>query len=302
MTVQLILNQISPIEVQFRVSPLVEMVSATRFAQRTREKTSPWFLLDEQNLAPVLHSTSFERRDTHRRNSATTPAYWQRPHTPFPGQLSTMSVVRRAGETGGEASSGSQPLSARSFRPGCDHTWPLLRKILAADLRYRMARIASHGMAAAFDDLSPLVELRHGVLTVRTACHVDPIGCHAGLLIMPAVHSDQVVVVAASADNPSLLIYPAHGAEVARHLTALAYQSSRGLVDPQGACLLRDLALPRDVGELAVRHEMDVCSVSQLLSALASEGLVVTKPGAPDTFQRTSLASLLIGPWCQHCA
>ena len=302
MTVQLVLNQISPIEVQFRVSPLVEMVLATRFAQRTRAKTSPWFLPDEQNLAPVLHSTSFERRDTRRRNSATTLVYRQRPHTPFLGRLSTTPVVRPASETDGEASSESEPLSARSSRPGCDDPWPLLRKILAADLRYRMARIANHGLAAAFDDLFPLVELRHGVLTVRTACHVDPISCHAGLLIMPAVHSDRVVVVAASAEEPPLLIYPAHGAGVARHLTALAYQSSRGVVDLQGACLLRELALPRDVGELAVRHDMDVRSVRQRISAWASEGVVVTKAGAPDTFQRTTLASLLIGPWCQHCA
>lgn len=183
--------------------------------------------------------------------------------------------------------------------------WPSVRALLEADIAFQARRLAEGGFDRLFAELHPSVHLR-GDLLVRARGdddHRDLSG--DGLVLMPSAFKwDQVVVIMDPPWQPTL-VHPARGignlwqgAKAGEQVGQGAGPGAGGqlarLLGRTRALLLAGLTEPAATSWLAHRYGLAPATVSEHLSVLRGNGLVVgERHGYEVRYRRTPLGDTL---------
>lgn len=180
--------------------------------------------------------------------------------------------------------------------------WPRARSVLQADLVHRARMLAEGGADTVFADLSPRLDWRDGVLTirwdrpVRTArTEVDVDG--RGLVLVPTCFTRGACTYIDPGMVP-VITYPARGgATMAENAQPPpAGPALTRLLGPPRARLLLLLAEPASTTELARRLDVTPGAVSQHLRVLHEARLVNrARHGRVVLYARSALGDALCG-------
>jgi DNA-binding transcriptional ArsR family regulator len=176
--------------------------------------------------------------------------------------------------------------------------WPRIRDCLERDILHRSRALAAGGLAALFEDMSPLisVEGRRLFVDLNTTCtrSLDGVGI---LLIPSAFIFPRVTVILDTPPAPATLCYPARGAR------AMWFRSEDDpndalakVVGSARAQILRALNEPMHTTALALRFGRSAGNISDHLAVLRSSGLITrARSGRHVMYSRTDLAETLLG-------
>lgn len=171
-------------------------------------------------------------------------------------------------------------------------SWPLLRRVLDADVRHRAMVASREGFAAIVEDLHPRVSWDGGRLTVRTS-HDASLSAEPGIVLTPSVFLPGPAVWVGG-PGEAMVGYPALGRGRVWSEPAVDPTSAPILGDRRSA-LLADLATSRTTSELAARHRLSPATVSYHLARLRTAGLVARTPvGRAVRYERTDYAETLL--------
>ncbi|MDF2712214.1 MAG: ArsR family transcriptional regulator [Nonomuraea muscovyensis] len=276
MAVRLLLDRRQPASIQLKVSPIVAALTGMRFADSPR--IFPLASGESATHRSSLVHITLRRPSGVARLGCARRLKRQRPAPPRPHQHHGR--VPRPDDV---------PLSPP--------LWDRLRDLLEADLRHRMRRLAEGGLVDFFADLHPWVHFDGEILRVDTRCDAEPSACTNGLILMPTLLSNRVVLLAAEPPKPAVLLYPTRGAAGWASLDHL-----HRLVGNCRLSLLEDLRQPRTADELANRHHMDPQSTRRHLTTLPSAGLLSMQCRPAEQYECTHVASALVAPQCASCS
>jgi DNA-binding transcriptional ArsR family regulator len=158
------------------------------------------------------------------------------------------------------------------WRHAIADSWPGLQERLRADLTVRAETMATHGIGALFDTLSPKVSWTGSGLTVYNVADFEVRLAGAELVLAPTVLAWPEVWSQLTDPADAMLSYPALG--VGSNAPTAGDGTLGRLVGNTRATLLRDLTVPRSTTELSVRHQLAPATVSYHLRVLHGSGLV----------------------------
>lgn len=175
--------------------------------------------------------------------------------------------------------------------------WPRIRDCLERDIFRRSRALAGGGLAALFEDMSPLisVEGRRLFLDLKVDCTRSLDG--AGILLMPSAFIfPRVMATLETEPAPAALCYPARGAG------ALWFREERStdealakLIGSTRAQILQALDEPMHTAALANRFARSAGNISDHLSVLHSNRLIKRmRQGRRVIYSRTPLAETLL--------
>ncbi|GAA2850065.1 DUF5937 family protein [Streptosporangium fragile] len=173
-------------------------------------------------------------------------------------------------------------------------SWPRFHAILERDVVQRAGRLATHGWAAALNDLDPKVRWHpSGVIEVEGS---GPDRTHTlggrGLLFVPTVFPAGLGSYLEER-WPYAISYPARGTGIPHEVP----DGLAGLIGRARARLLLELAVPATTTQLVALLGLSLGTVGGHLGALRGAGLVTgSRTGRSVLYHRTTLGDLLISP------
>lgn len=171
--------------------------------------------------------------------------------------------------------------------------WPQLHSGLQRELDHRAKQLATSGLDATFNELSPRVRWHTGRLLLdvsltdhRTAS--ADLWCDASLFLYDRV------IQGRKPDGTEMISYSAFRAGSAWQHNPEASTAQRDLFGPARAALLADLAQPATTADLVTRHRLAASTVSYHLGVLHRSGLLARhRDGKYVYYQRTPLGDAL---------
>jgi DNA-binding transcriptional ArsR family regulator len=236
----------------------------------------------EQQLSVISHLPADEiRREIE--------AAWQA--EPLP------SAARRLLATGSAAPRRLAAALAQYWTAAIEPFWPAMRAVLDDDVASRAGELSKGGVSGLLTDLHPQVSMRGEVLTIdkRYCWQQDLTG--DGLQLVPSIFAWPNLIFAAEPTGPVRVIYPARGSGNAWQAPMAESEGDplAALLGRSRAAILRSLALPLSTTELAGELGLSAPSVSQHLSVLRRNGLVVSwRSGRRVLYRRTALATSVV--------
>jgi len=176
--------------------------------------------------------------------------------------------------------------------------WQRMRALLEVDINYRAGLLAEGGPATLLGALHPAVGWRNGVLSIAQGHRHQRIAlAPGGLVLCPSVFGGPHVVVKGHTSTRTTLRYPARG--VGSLWASSSASPSDGLVRLVGrarARLLSGLQSPATTTDLAREQGVSASAVSQHLSVLRVNGLVLRdRVGRHVYYSLTATGAALIG-------
>jgi DNA-binding transcriptional ArsR family regulator len=174
--------------------------------------------------------------------------------------------------------------------------WPAIRALLERDIVYRAGIVATHGLAAAFEDLDGALQWRaSGELAIRGREPTRHVPGGTGLWLVPNAFGGGWLCL----DPPDgyALTYPARG-------TADLMEPGSGtppdaplerLVGRSRAALLRRLDQPATTSQLSAELKMTIGAVGDHLAVLRANHLVTrSRAGRSVLYRRTQKGNVLV--------
>ncbi len=171
-------------------------------------------------------------------------------------------------------------LLARVWAGFVEPDWPRRRTILERDVQRRAARLTTHGLAHALDDLPPTIGWAAG------SAPADHRLSGASLLLVPSSFGHTWMSI--DAPNAYALVYPARGTAVPPPDPEPAGLDR--LIGRSRATLLRALEHPASTSQLVSALGMSLGAVGDHLAVLRDTGLITgTRTGRSVLYRRTRL-------------
>lgn len=177
--------------------------------------------------------------------------------------------------------------------------WPLVRRLLLADVALRSREAGGAGVAAMVAALHPRVSWRGDAVEVRMRQWSEEVPCEgSGLLLVPTVLGAPYCSVITEPPAPPMVFYPAHGVSEAWHRsTAGSLAALAGVLGEGRARLLTTLDVPRSTTDAARAGGLAIATASHHLDRLRAAGLVDRhRDGRRVLHARTPLGDALVHP------
>jgi DNA-binding transcriptional ArsR family regulator len=175
--------------------------------------------------------------------------------------------------------------------------WPRIRDCLERDIFHRSRALGSGGLAALFDDMSPLisVEGRRLFVDLKVTCTRSLDG--AGILLIPSAFIfPRVMAILDTHPAPAALCYPARGAGAMWfHNEDDTDDALAKLIGRTRAQILHALDEPMHTTALALRFGRSAGNISDHLAVLRGSRLITSvRDGRRVIYSRTPLAETLL--------
>lgn len=175
--------------------------------------------------------------------------------------------------------------------------WPMIQRLLDADIATRSARLAQRGLRALIPELNPRVTMLPDRLRIEPAAlDLGELPPGRGLVLNPSVFAAPRGVVGLSEPFVPTIVYHALG--VGNLWAADEVDEEHALDDVVGrtrAQLLRAVGVPASTTELAGLLGLSGGTVSEHLAILRRAGLVdAARSGRAVLYRRTPVADALI--------
>jgi DNA-binding transcriptional ArsR family regulator len=179
--------------------------------------------------------------------------------------------------------------------------WSSIRWALEDDVAFRAGELTRGGMATMVSGMHPSLYMRDDYIVTDRTCknpaETDLDG--TGMLMVPSVFSWPVIVWCTMPGSAPNLLYPARGVgKLWSRDDAIAADQDplSALLGRSRAEVLLALDLPACTTELAARLSQSAPAVSQHLSVLRRNGLVISwRAGRRVLYRRTDLATSIVG-------
>jgi DNA-binding transcriptional ArsR family regulator len=174
--------------------------------------------------------------------------------------------------------------------------WPTIKALLERDIAYRAGVVATHGLAAAFEDLDDALRWHSsGELQIRGREPTRHLPGGTGLWLVPNAFGGGWLCL--DPPNGYALTYPARGSAdlTPPSTTPPSHVPLEHLVGRSRAALLRRLDQPATTSQLSAELRMTIGAVGDHLAVLRGNQLVTrTRTGRSVLYQRTHKGDLLV--------
>ena len=176
--------------------------------------------------------------------------------------------------------------------------WPLIERLLRADIAVRARRVATDGLATMVSGLHESVTWHGDGVRVRMRLHGEELDCRgSGLVLVPSVMSSHRCSVLTEPPAQPTLFYPAQGVtETWARDPEAASRSLGALLSPARAEILLTAHDPRTTSQVAADCGIAVSTASHHLTVLRDSGLIASvRDGARMLHTRTPVGEALVG-------
>lgn len=179
-------------------------------------------------------------------------------------------------------------------------SWSRICGVLEDDVSYRASRSMSGGLYSLLEDLHPEISVAGDVLSIDKAAHQGEMHHGTALTLIPSVFLFPELVVGHDPCGTLSAIYTARGVGRVwegplRPATRVDRDALGALVGPTRARILRHLDVPMTTTTLARHMHLTPSNVSQHLTVLKENGLLLSwRSGRDVLYRQTPLAQSLV--------
>jgi DNA-binding transcriptional ArsR family regulator len=187
------------------------------------------------------------------------------------------------------------------WRAALEPHWSSMRSVLEDDVAHKAAELTKHGLSGLLGEMHPELTVHNDVLRIAKPRHrhdeYHELG-GAGMLLVPSIFVWPNLLFAAGSAAPPSLTYPARGIGnmwAPTGSNAKCDDALGALLGKARAAILTSLSRPRSTTELALSLGQSPPSVSQHLSVLRRNALVVSwRSGRKVLYRRTALGDSIV--------
>lgn len=187
------------------------------------------------------------------------------------------------------------------WRVAIEPYWSAMRAVLDDDVAYRVGELTRRGVEGLLSEMHPELSVHDDMLRIEKKRHPGYNEDHdlagTGMLLVPSIFGWPNLIFAVGPGKPPSLTYPARGiGNVWGMEPPTTDEDVLGtLMGRSRAAILVALAIPRSTTELALSLGQSAPAVSQHLSVLRRNGLVVSwRSGRRVLYRRTALATSVV--------
>lgn len=203
-------------------------------------------------------------------------------------------VLRAVLDSGGEEALIDRVIGELRYcwRQTLAESWPLLRRVLDEDVRYRAVVAVRSGLTHLLTELDPRITWADDRLLLDSPAE-SSVDAQQGLILTPSVFLHRPAIWRGGLGEV-LLGYPARGRGQVWAGPGLIEGSAK-VLGARRTAILADLRIARTTTELAARHRLSPATVSYHLTRLYEAGLVERRrSGQSVRYERTALAADLL--------
>lgn len=304
---------------RFAFSPLAEVAESVHMlsAHRIRPPHVPWFRTVRESLRDVdmrllcsiiparhrlvgyLYEGALDRSVTvaeqvdrlaampAERLADTVRSVWDGAEVPSPARALVA-----------EGQSGPRHLAdviAEYWHVALEPFWPRMRSVLDDDVAYRAQSMIIEGGETLLADLHPEVTVTPHALEIAKPCTFERDLDSAGLTLVPSVFAWPRCLVSINTTGPVNVVYGARGVATVWDDPQTQRNALADVMGRTRAAILESLVRPRSTTDLAIRLGHTPPSISQHLTILKHNGLVMSwRSGRRVLYERTALGTRFV--------